>query len=170
MIVCARPAPMEGASRSSRQSGAGCDGRRGIARRARPRRTAKSCGPGAPTLALSLAKTGDVGPDGPDTPARRRWLKSPVHRGEHEDKPLKPIAQGMPDCFGEPVVTNACAFYQRTRGCGCAKHPAFPVPSILSRADDWHNSGKSCRGNADAWPQSCRGPSFETHAIACSSG
>jgi hypothetical protein len=68
-----------------------------------------------------------------ETFIERRWLKSPVHRGEREDKPLKPIAQGMPECFGEPVVTNACAFYQRTRGCGCAKHPAFPAPSIVPR-------------------------------------
>src|SRR5690348_8771729 len=34
----------------------------------------------------------------------------------------------MPDCFGKPAVTNACAYYQCTRGCGCAKHPAFPAP------------------------------------------
>ena len=37
----------------------------------------------------------------------------------------------MPDCFGKPAVTNACAFYQYTRGCGCAKHPAFPAPSLF---------------------------------------
>jgi hypothetical protein len=29
------------------------------------------------------------------------------------------------------VVTNACAFYHCTRGCGCAKHPAFPAPSAF---------------------------------------
>ena len=36
----------------------------GIVRRAMPWRTAKSCGPGAPGLALSL-RIGDVGPSGP---------------------------------------------------------------------------------------------------------
>ena len=30
------------------------------------------------------------------------------------------IARGMPDCFGEPAVSNSCAFYPCTRGCGCA--------------------------------------------------
>jgi hypothetical protein len=100
MIVSTYPAPLEGASRSSRQSGAGCHGRRGIARRARPRRTVKSCGPGAPTLASSLAKTfrrATVAKK-PGTPGRSRISRYP-------------IAQGMPECFGEPVVTNACAFY-----------------------------------------------------------
>src|SRR6185437_9689548 len=37
----------------------------------------------------------------------------------------------MPECFGKPAVTNACAFYQCMRGCGCAKHPAFPAPSLF---------------------------------------
>jgi hypothetical protein len=27
------------------------------------------------------------------------------------------------------VVTNACAFYHRARGCGCIERPAFPAPS-----------------------------------------
>jgi hypothetical protein len=57
----ARPAALKrGASRSSRTLAAGCDGRSGVAarvsrRRTTPRRTVKSCGPGAPTLALSFA-------------------------------------------------------------------------------------------------------------------
>ncbi|MFY9954739.1 MHYT domain-containing protein [Bradyrhizobium sp.] len=34
------------------------------------------------------------------------------------------------DVSGEPVVTNSCAFYFRTRGCGCIGHPAFPAPSL----------------------------------------
>ena len=41
----------------------------------------------------------------------------------------KTIAQGMPDRFGGPVVTNSCAFYFCARGCGRAKRPAFPAPS-----------------------------------------
>jgi hypothetical protein len=97
--VCLRPSRTRkrGASRSSRTLEAGCDERTGCARRAKGVRTAESCGPGAPTLASSLAKTfckATVAKK-PGTPA--------VHRGEHEDKPLKPIAQGMPDRFGEPV-------------------------------------------------------------------
>ena len=41
------------------------------------------------------------------------------------------IAQGMPDCFGVPVVTCLRAFFHCTQGCGCDKHPAFPAPSFL---------------------------------------
>jgi hypothetical protein len=68
-------------------------------------RTAKSCGPDAPTLASN-------------------WLKKfqsmtvatkPGHRGEREAT-VKTIARGMPGVSGVTVVTNACAFYtSRTR-------------------------------------------------------
>src|SRR5262249_15422085 len=61
---------------------------------------------------------------------------------------VKTIAQGMPDCFGKPAVTNACAYYQCTRGCGCAKHPAFPAPSSFEGRWLRHHPGVSCRGNA----------------------
>jgi len=36
-------------------------------------------------------------------PGRRRWQKSPAHRGDHEGN-RKTIAQGMPECLGLPVV------------------------------------------------------------------
>ena len=61
--------PLErGVSRSSRTLGAGCGGRFGDARRAALTRTAKPCGPDAPTLASSLRMK----------IRRRRWQKSPV--------------------------------------------------------------------------------------------
>jgi hypothetical protein len=64
-----RPAPERGAyAQSPRTLGAGCDGRVGVARRAMRMRTAKSCGPDAPTLASSRRKQF----------RRRRWQKSPV--------------------------------------------------------------------------------------------
>src|ERR1700757_2111389 len=56
----------------------------------------------------------------------------------------------MPDCFGKPAVTNSCAFYLCTRGCGCAKHPAFPAPSIFRGTPFSQSPGRSCRGNVDA--------------------
>jgi len=40
----------------------------------------------------------------------------------------KTIVQGMPACFGVPVVTNSRVFCF-TRGYGCGQHPAFPAPS-----------------------------------------
>src|ERR1700753_1698006 len=64
-------------------------------RRYEPIRTVKPCGPDPPTLGSSLV-------DHEST--RRWWLKSPVHQGEHGAS-RKAIAQGVPDRFGEPVVT-----------------------------------------------------------------
>jgi hypothetical protein len=40
----------------------------------------------------------------------RRWQTSPV-TGESTKETVKTIAQGRPGDLGEPVVTNACAFY-----------------------------------------------------------
>src|SRR5277367_307242 len=70
-----RPVPPRGAyARSPRTLGAGCDGRVGVARRAIPMRTAKSCGPDTPTLVSSLR----VIPQAtvaikPGTPGRARY-------------------------------------------------------------------------------------------------
>jgi hypothetical protein len=61
-------------------------------------RTAKSCGPDAPTLASSLRKAMKC-PDGPFTPRRRRWQTSPV-TGESAKETVKTIVQEMP---GVPV-------------------------------------------------------------------
>jgi hypothetical protein len=64
------------------------------------KRTEKSCGPDAPTLASSFAE-GDVSPNGPDTPvsARRWWQESPVAR-ESAKEAVKTIARGMPGDSG----------------------------------------------------------------------
>jgi hypothetical protein len=62
---------------------------------------------------------------------------------------VKTIAQGRPDQFGEPAVTNSCAFYFRTRGCGCIGHPAFPAPSVYRGTVFWQSSGVSRRENAE---------------------
>jgi len=49
--------------------------------------------------------------------------------GEITKETVKTIARGMPGDPGVTVVTNACAFYQYTRGCGRIERPAFPAPS-----------------------------------------
>jgi hypothetical protein len=36
----------------------------------------------------------------------------------------------VPGVSGVTVVTNACAFYQYTRGCGRIERPAFPAPLL----------------------------------------
>ena len=84
-------------------------------------RTAKSCGPDAPTLASSSREASFSG---------ATVANKPGHRGEREIS-RKTIARGMPDVSGVTVVTNACAFYHCTRGCGRAERPAFPAPSEL---------------------------------------
>src|SRR6266700_6205149 len=45
----------------------------------------------------------------------------------------KTIAWGMPDVPGASAVnTRVHTYYpQRTRGCGCIGHPAFPAPSVF---------------------------------------
>jgi hypothetical protein len=82
-------------------------------------RTAKSCGPDAPTLASSWWRKFH----------RRWWQTSPVTR-ESAEETVKTIARGMPDVSGVTVVTNACAFYHCARGCGRAERPAFPAPLL----------------------------------------
>jgi hypothetical protein len=67
--------------------------------------------------------------------ARATVATKPGRRGEHEIS-RKTIARGMPDVSGVTVVTNACAFYHCTRGCGRAERPAFPAPSFPGRTND----------------------------------
>jgi hypothetical protein len=67
----------------------------------RLRRTAKSCGPDAPTLASSFAGS---------FPAQATVAKKPGHRGEHEVT-VKTVAQGRPGETGEPVVTTLVCFH-----------------------------------------------------------
>src|SRR3954452_7832034 len=73
--------------------------RRGSQRRPVLLRTAKSCGPDAPTLASSLARR----------IAGRGWQESPVTR-ESMKETVKTIAQGVPGETGEPVVTTLVCF------------------------------------------------------------
>ena len=74
-------------------------------------RTAKSCGPDAPTLASSVAEVS----------ARRRWQESPVAE-ESAEESVKTIARGMPGDSGVTVVTNACAYL--------TAHAATDAPSV----------------------------------------
>src|ERR1700736_2145532 len=86
-------------------------------------RTAKSCGPDAPTLACRWRSN-----------TRMTVAGKPGHRGEHEIS-RKTMARGMPGVSGVTVVTNARVYYHTTRGCGRIGRPAFPAPSV-SRGRD----------------------------------
>ena len=83
-------------------------------------RTAKSCGPDAPTLASSVRK---VFP-------QATVANKPGHRGER-DISRKTIARGMPGVSGVTVVTNACAFYtpHAAAGASSARHSLRPLIS-----------------------------------------
>src|SRR5882724_2649251 len=93
---------------------------------ARVRRTAKSCGPDAPTLASSRWNVNSAD----DSGKKARSL------GRARRKPLKPLRR---ECRVMPVCT--CGDYARvlfficTRGCGRIACPAFPAPSDLRGQD-----------------------------------
>jgi hypothetical protein len=110
--------------RSSRNVSAGCGGRRVpsaiLAWTSGALRTAKSCGPDAPTLASSFVESS----------AKRRGQESPVP-GESTKDTVKTIAQGMPDDLADPVVTAACFFVcRRAMGEAFTRHSLRPL-SIL---------------------------------------
>jgi hypothetical protein len=93
-------------------------------------RTAKSCGPDAPTLASSLRSC--VGPTGlrQNLIRRRRWQKRPV-TGESAKETVKTIACGNAGCFRcTRILVCFLPNAKRTRGRGCNGHPAFPTPSF----------------------------------------
>jgi hypothetical protein len=107
-------------------------------------RTAKSCGPDAPTLASSLRSC--VGPTGlrqdlsADDGAKQAWSPGRARR-----KPLKPLRAGTPGDSGVLVVTRVLSTTNKcTRGRGCQGHPAFPTP-FKGREISWKASGASRR-------------------------
>ena len=86
------------------------------------RRTAKSCGSDAPTLASSFA-----------VDARRRWQTSPV-TGKSTKETVKTIARGMPGEPGVTVVTIlVCFFILHAR---LRAHRAPGIPCALSWAEE----------------------------------
>src|SRR6266567_542640 len=97
------------------------------------RRTAKSCGPDAPTLASSSRSR--VGPTGLRQDISvgdgGKQARSP---GRARRKPLKPLRAGTSGDSGVLVVTRVRSTTTKcTRGRGCNGHPAFPTPSLGGR-------------------------------------
>jgi hypothetical protein len=89
------------------------------ARRAAMLRTAKSCGSGAPTLALSsqrrISRLASDGGKKARSPGRARISR-------------KTIAQGRPEAACT-CGSTACFLLHANHGCGW--HPAFPAPSLF---------------------------------------
>src|SRR5439155_21624751 len=95
------------------------------------RRTAKSCGPGAATLASSLRSDLQV-----------TVAKEPAHRGEHEVS-RKATAQGMSDCLRSPVCSCAPFLHSlahETAGAARIRHSLRP--RFSREATSMHNSGE----------------------------
>jgi hypothetical protein len=97
---------------------AGCDGRDSCARRARPTRTVKPCGPVPPTLGSSLSMMIDKATEAnkPGTPGRARSSR-------------KAIAQGVPDVSAYLYRLVGIFPFQSTRpaGAASARHSLRPL-------------------------------------------
>ena len=110
-----------------------CDGRESATRRARWKRTAKSCGSGAAVLALSPREAKLLAGDGG---------KRAVLREEHEVS-RKAIAQGRPECSRCPVCSCAVLFAQIAREtAGAASTRSSLRPLISKRANEDANLGR----------------------------
>jgi hypothetical protein len=90
-----------------------------------------------PLLVLSLAEARSARPgfERAIQSVMRRWQKEFV-TGESTKETVKTIAWGMPDVSGASAVNTRVhtSTTERTRGCGCIGHPAFPAPSFVMRA------------------------------------
>ena len=103
-------------------------------------RTAKSCGPGAATLASIHA--------------------APWQRGNGDNKGRSPgrvrisrkaIARGKPGGLGCTCQIRVHSFHQfSTRRCGCIRRPAFPAPSLQRGKRSCKTQVKSRRENENA--------------------
>ena len=104
-------------------------------------RTAKSCGPDAPTLAFKLA--GSI--------PQAMVAKEPGHQGEREVS-RKTIVQGMPGrfrrtCGDYRVLTTFCT---RAAGATSTRHSLRPL--IVEGQRSGKNSGASRRENTNPHP------------------
>jgi hypothetical protein len=122
-------------------------------------RTAKSCGPDAPTLASSFAR----GNFREATVARK-----PGHRGERGIS-RKTIARGMPGDSGVTVVTTLVCFFHfahKAAGAASARHSLRPLFSRERKVVA--KLGREAR--RDRGRASVRAASFETRRKRRSSG
>ena len=98
--------------------------RRFLRRTKRQLWTAKSCGPGAATLASIR----------PACAGAATVTKKAAHRGEHEGN-RKTIARGRPGCPVGPVVTTLVCFFVLHARLRVRSAPGFPAPSAQERGN-----------------------------------
>src|SRR5260370_26441064 len=102
LYIPRHPVPTEGRWPSSRTLGRDAVDAGGAKDEGADLRTAKSCGPDASTPASSQRKPFPLA----------TVTKKPDHRGEHENKPLKPLRrEGRTDSGGPVVTTLVCFIY-----------------------------------------------------------
>jgi hypothetical protein len=100
--------------------------------------TAKSCGPGISTLMLRFA----------ETIRATTVTKSPI-TGESTKETVKTIAQGVPECFGEPVVTTLVCFHLlHTR---LRVRRALGIPCALCLAEATFAKARADRAAGTRW-------------------
>ena len=121
---------------------------------ARCLRTAKPCGPDAPTLAFKSRRSVCVDDGG-------KKARSP---GRARSKPLKPLRREGRMTPPLPVATTLVCFLFCTRGCGCGEHPVFPAPSLFSEGDISKARTRLCRGNASRCSLKHKSDAFNSHA------
>src|SRR5207237_5301876 len=143
-VYSAIPCPSEGTYRDRHGTlGAGCDGRGGVRRlgagRERLPRTAKSCGPGAATLASIR----------PACAGAATVTKKAAHRGEHEGN-RKTIARGRPGCSG-----CTCSDYARVLFC-FAREAAGAISARLPRALCSREGQRDCTTRAKTYRENER--------------
>ena len=88
-------------------------------------------------VVLTPRRWRQVGGSGPADDGGKRA----VHRGELVIS-RKATAQGMSDCLRCPVCSHAQPLFLCVRDLGCGAHPAFPAPSLFSRANEFQNLGR----------------------------
>ncbi len=164
----AQPVPPRGTlAHSSRKRGAGCNGpllASGdfFTRRNARQRTAKSCGPGAATLASIPPPCGGVA-----TVARKA-----VHRGEREVS-RQTIARGRPGCLAVLVVLPVCfgtrdaRVLRHTGSTGASSTRPSLRPLFPERATRLHHSGEfESRERAVLSPRHCEERSDDPSTLA----
>ncbi len=131
-----QPVPPKGRFAIVTERGAGCDGRCGVRRASvcrtkTPQRTAKSCGPGAATLALRRREVAlTTGARKAASPGRARISRQTIARGR----------PGCPGCTCQIRVRSLTTHC--TRCCGRSRRPAFPAPSAVQRDNELASPGR----------------------------
>ena len=152
VILTWRVSPERGAC-ARHERAVRCGGRKACARRARVKRTAKSCGPDAAVLASSRREAKFLRDDGG---------KRAVHRGEHEVS-RKATAQGRPGCLRLNLYARVRFFVRIcTRDRGCSVHPVFPAPSVFGGTRNFSKPRAQCAARTRVIIESRR---FLSHVI-----